>query len=229
MASYNFSPGTTTVSSSGINHIDSLLDGIKWGGLLGTGMNLSYSFPWTSFASASWQSSYSSDNEPSAIYHFGLSSNQITAASSALQSWANIANVSFAQIAETNTEVGDFRLAFSSAVTSDTWGWSYTPDNYWANSGDIWINTSYEYGDFGIGKYNYQALIHEIGHSLGLKHPGDYDSTGNAAEGPFLPNDLDSTLYSSMSYNDPNVNVWLDAQTNSTLQVNAETPMVLER
>lgn len=229
MSSYTSSLNTTDVSLTNINQIDSLLYGIKWGGLIGSGMNLSYSFPWTTNQTAYWQNSYSLDNEPYATYHYGLSSNQITAASNALQSWANVANLNFVQIAESGTEVGDFRFAFSSAVTPDAWGWAQYPNDYWAGSADVWINSDESSSDFSIGAYSYEALIHEIGHGLGLKHPGNYngDSVGGE-QGPFLPADLDNRLYTIMSYNDPNVDIWIDTQTLSGSSVNPETPMVLD-
>lgn len=45
------------------------------------------------------------------------------------------------------------------------------------------------------------VLIHEIGHALWLKHPGDYNGVDGQGEAPFLSPDEDSTTYSQMSYN----------------------------
>jgi hypothetical protein len=42
------------------------------------------------------------------------------------------------------------------------------------------------------------TILHEIGHALGLKHPGDYHDYD---EGPFLPQELDHTGNTIMSYN----------------------------
>jgi hypothetical protein len=53
------------------------------------------------------------------------------------------------------------------------------------------------------GSYGWQTLIHEIGHTLGLKHPGNYNASGGTMPGPFLPKALDSRLYTLMSYNNP--------------------------
>ena len=45
------------------------------------------------------------------------------------------------------------------------------------------------------------VLIHEIGHALWLKHPGNYNGVDGQGEAPFLSPGEDSTTYSQMSYN----------------------------
>jgi hypothetical protein len=57
-------------------------------------------------------------------------------------------------------------------------------------------NTSMNHGGYG-----WQTLIHEIGHTLGLKHPGNYNASGGSMPGPFLPSALDNRSYTLMSYN----------------------------
>jgi len=42
--------------------------------------------------------------------------------------------------------------------------------------------------------------VHEIGHALGLKHPGDYNAGGGGASPPYLPKVLDSRQWTVMSY-----------------------------
>ncbi|MGD1866765.1 MAG: hypothetical protein ACFB0D_19610 [Phormidesmis sp.] len=55
----------------------------------------------------------------------------------------------------------------------------------------------------GIGSSAFQTLIHETLHSLGLRHPGNYDGRGNRrlGKGPFLPYALDNTTNTVMSLN----------------------------
>lgn len=48
-----------------------------------------------------------------------------------------------------------------------------------------------------VGTDSYLTLLHEIGHSVGLKHPGNYGSGDSA---PFLSSDLDNTNNTVMSY-----------------------------
>ena len=58
-------------------------------------------------------------------------------------------------------------------------------------------------GNMMQGTYGWQTLIHEIGHTLGLKHPGNYNASGGGSPGPFLSKALDTRLYTLMSYNNP--------------------------
>ena len=53
------------------------------------------------------------------------------------------------------------------------------------------------------GQYGWETLIHEIGHAMGLKHPGAYDAGGGKPTAPFLSAALDNRSMSIMSYNDP--------------------------
>jgi hypothetical protein len=60
------------------------------------------------------------------------------------------------------------------------------------------VNTS-----MATGSYGWQTLIHEMGHTLGLKHPGNYNASGGTMPGPFLPTALDNRGYTLMSYKNP--------------------------
>ena len=56
---------------------------------------------------------------------------------------------------------------------------------------------------FTLGSYGWQTMLHEIGHTLGLKHPGDYNAGGGGGTPPYLPTATDNTRFSIMSYNSP--------------------------
>jgi len=63
------------------------------------------------------------------------------------------------------------------------------------------------------GTYAYTTLLHEIGHALGLKHPGDYYD--GEEDGPYLPTNLDNSSTTVMTYNDTFNNTtyaWLDIE-----------------
>lgn len=52
------------------------------------------------------------------------------------------------------------------------------------------------------GNYGVEILLHELGHSLGLKHPFSHaDSLGNADPGPYLSSAEDAARHTVMTYN----------------------------
>jgi Ca2+-binding RTX toxin-like protein len=121
----------------------------------------------------------------------------------ALASYSEIANITFQEVADTDP-ASDLRFGLNHQGTG-TSGYAYYPP-----VGEIWINTqiSNYAGDmaagFGPGTFSYSTLLHEIGHAMGLKHPHQTES----GHPQTLPPQLDSTLYTVMSYDwMPNINV----------------------
>lgn len=193
----------TEVSTSGTNSIDALLGGIKWGEALGLGASVSYSFPYLNGASAIWSDTYltSPDSEPTYAAS-GFTTIQQASARAALRQWANAANLSFGETTETATNVGDIRFAFTfTPAIREYWGYAYYPAEGEALGGDIWVNPDYsidyQYNSWEFGSYNYLALLHELGHALGLKHSFD---AGEGEDQATLPAETESRQYSVMSY-----------------------------
>ena len=238
-------PGLTTAVTlpspllAGAQSIDALLpdSGRKWGGVQGSGAAVSYSFAWINGLSAVYSGpngqAYSSLNEPGATYHYGLNTQQQAAARQALAAWAAVGNLYFLELAETSTQVGDIRFAWTSATDTTTtggtaWGWAGYPSAYWPSGGDVWLSTAStgaQNTDWSVGSYNYLSLMHEIGHTLGLKHPFEGSNT--------LPTLLDVRNYTIMSYTDPTRQQWVEVKQNtfgsyswSATSIEPSTPMV---
>jgi hypothetical protein len=131
---------------------------------------------------------------------------------------------------------GNVSVAFTHAnMDASTWGYAYAPagpptgsvfqyktDN---RAGDIWINADNSSSRFPTGGFDYEALLHEIGHAIGLKHP---------FEAPALPSAFDNSRYTVMTY-DEHVDLYrvYFAGTSGSLTANFDgifsiTPMVLD-
>jgi Ca2+-binding RTX toxin-like protein len=72
---------------------------------------------------------------------------------------------------------------------------------------------------FGEGDYGLKVLIHETGHALGLKHPGNYNGSA-PGWAPFAPYGFDNRLFWVMSY--------LDNPFTKSSNFFASTPMSLD-
>lgn len=166
----------------------------KWATVSGGKTQISYSFAFLSGVASKFTSDYG--KEPTAAQHFGVTNAQIPGIDQAFQRWADVANVSFTKVAETAAGVvGDIRIAFSSEVSSDFWGYTKIfSDGSDPSQGDIWIEPSIKDGTFQPFTYDFLAMMHEIGHALGLDHP---------FEGNIIPAGYDNARYTIMSYTQP--------------------------
>ena len=120
---------TPTTNSVGFTYINTALLGVgkyvahgeKWGGALGTGVTLTFSFPNLGY----WKDpGYGTGvREFSSMY--ALNASEQAAAKSAMAVWSHFANINFVQTTDTSTNVGDIRFAFSTKLPSGTAAWAY--------------------------------------------------------------------------------------------------------
>ncbi|GAB5387851.1 MAG: hypothetical protein Alpg2KO_08190 [Alphaproteobacteria bacterium] len=88
----------------------------------------------------------------------------------AVQMWEDVIDVN---LSVTQSFTSDIRLG--NTITGPGHAWAYFPDDS-AEGGDIWINPdSPSNFELDIGGYGLTTLLHEIGHSLGIDHPSDYE------------------------------------------------------
>ena len=182
-------------SFAGDANANALIYGTQW-----LSHTVSFSFPtassyWSTDPSTGYGAS-NGDGEPWNGFEALSSANQ-AAVRNALASWSAVANLRFTEVADTRNAVGDVRFGYSPAVDAGAQAHAYAPGAS-AKGGDVWFNANGSSFNtpWTKGSYEYQTVIHEIGHTIGMKHPFESSSLNSAVVG----SGWDTRSYTVMSY-----------------------------
>ncbi|HEY1073995.1 DUF4214 domain-containing protein [Brevundimonas sp.] len=136
-----------------------------------------------------------------------FSAAQIAATLLALQAWADVANIRFVRVDDGNGYSDNATMLFSnySSGHDGAAAFAYMPgsSSTGSASGDVWVNNTLSYNATPVQLgFGVQALVHEIGHALGLSHPATYNASQdeNITYSQHATYYEDSRQYTVMSY-----------------------------
>lgn len=133
---------------------------------------------------------------------------EIAAANAALKDWSDVANITFTAVNPGGFTDNAAILLANYTGDQTSAGHAYFPSNKdmsaGSTDGDLWLNLAVSsYTNLNNGAYDLLTMIHELGHAIGLDHPGDYnagDDGGPIVYATSAPYIEDSRQWSIMSY-----------------------------
>jgi hypothetical protein len=127
-----------------------------------------------------------------------LDSSQQDVVRQALGYISSVADISFTEVASG----GDIQYGSNAQTNSAAYA------RYPNEGSQVFLanNQSTFQGGWGAGSYEWETVLHETGHALGLKHPGNYNAGGGGTAGPYLAASADNRNNTIMSYHDAATN-----------------------
>lgn len=186
-----------SVSATGITGVDALLQGNGW-----SDATLTFSFPTASdqYTDYIYYGATELPTFSALSLEFREAIRQILGggtlegggATFGFGSVASFTNVNFSE-----TTGGDGLMRFANSENPSV-AWGYYPWATGGEAGDAWFNPTYM-GQFPTpapGTYTWLTAIHELGHTLGLKHGHQTGGIINSA----VPTEMDSLEFTVMTY-----------------------------
>lgn len=229
---------TTTYADTGDAHLNALLLGgtnYWWGNATGALTTSDVSIKTNVYAMGAASSkqiiSYSFLNavpqgDTADSYGFRpMSNTQQAAVRSAFEYLSSLIGVTFVESSTPGS--ADINLGTNNQAAKNSSGYANVPNGSGDHAAFLFLDNSLGNSNTTLtqGSYGWQTLIHELGHTLGLKHPGNYNAGGGGTPGPYLPSALDNRAYTLMSYNNApaSLKVTTTAHANGSYSYSANT------